>query len=156
MPIKEQITAIETTLAMNTAVTGDGTYDTGHIIDCSKYNNGVGIAMMALGSESAIGAGSVFTMELYHGDEDDLSDAVSIPIKMLVYGRDNSGILPFVIGEMDLGMKLSQEGVFATKRYIKPKLEVSAWDGTGTANVIMIAIKNAEVVPVTQRLGSVS
>lgn len=152
MPITEQVTHFQTDLVLDHNFTANGSID-GQIVDCSKYNIGVTFTSFVSAPDTD---GTVFTTELYHGDDPALADAEAVPFEMLVYGRKTLA-WPYVQGwELPtdpLRSKLSQEGVFSTKRYIRPKMVVTDWDGSAEVYTFVFAIRHPELIPVSQRLG---
>jgi hypothetical protein len=155
MPIREQITNMQIDIVLSHEFTGIENF-AGAILDTKRYDFGYAFAMIVVAND---GSNTVFTMHIEHGDEPDLSDAEPVPKEMMVYGRNNEGVLPWLTGNTVEGTpsaKLPAEGVFSTKEYLRTRIETTLWDGTDPSLAYVIAIKNPEIIPVTQRLGPIA
>jgi hypothetical protein len=151
MPTHEFVTFCDAEMVIEETVTGN-TQVVGEIIDTADYDIGVAFGMAVMLDD---GVNTKFALVFEHGDESDLSDAVALEKENLVFGR-KTGVLPWQLGNNTPGFpraKLTDEGVWGTKRYVRATLNVTDWDGTGGTKVGVFAVKNPEVVPTKQRLG---
>jgi hypothetical protein len=159
MPIRENITYIQTQIDIADNITGNAIFP-GTIRDTADYKNGFAYGLAVNDIDEVVGTTSTFTLEFEHGDDPALSDAEPIPPRMMVYGSSNNGVNPYIIGHTGpapaLSGILTQEAFFSTKRYVRTNMVVSHWDGTGTVSGVVLFYIFPAVVPVPQRLGAIS
>lgn len=138
MPVREQVTHQAVYNALEPQVIATDTTTAGAIIDTANYDLGVYFAVLVTSYTDG-----TYTLKIEDGDDSGLSDAADVPTANLVYGT-----LPAVSAAVAEGGVLAKEGVFGTKRYIRPSI-VSTSTTTG-ATVQVIAVNGGEVLPLAQ------
>ena len=136
MPIKEVATKQVVHYALELQDIGTGA-TTGVVIDSADYDNGVYFA--ALVTEWTAGT---CAMTIYEDDAVGMGTAEIVAAKNLIYTSPTLGTAATVEGA-----SIAKLGVHSTKRYLRVTL---TGDGTSNMDVVVLAIKNPEVMATAQ------
>ena len=136
MAIKEVCTNQQVHYALEVQDIGNATV-TGAVFDTADYDNGIYFAAIVT-AWTADGC----ALTIYEDDAVGMGTETIVGAANLIYTSPTLGTAATVEGAT-----CAKLGCFGTKRYVRCKL---TGDATSNMDVVVVAIKNPEVVPATQ------
>jgi hypothetical protein len=137
MPIKEVATRQEVRYALENQTVGNAATVTGAVFDTADYDNGIYFAAMV--TDFTLGT---CAMTIYEDDAIGMGTATIVAAANLIYTSPTLGTAATVEGA-----SCAKLGCFGTKRYLRVTL---VGDADSNMDVVVVAIKNPEVMPTGQ------